>query len=171
MTEKGSRFLLFSVILISTVILQTVVLGKIPLFRVKPDLALIVLIFFAYRRGSMEGQTAGFLTGMLEDLLSLSPLGFNALIKTVMGFLYGIASGSFYIDPIFIPMGLAVIATFVKAVFSILFAAIFQLQSVGLVYIAGRLWIELGLNVILAPFIFAFLNLFKSFKLIKESEL
>jgi rod shape-determining protein MreD len=146
------------------ILLQSTLLHAIDLGGVHPDLALLVLIFASMRRGAMVGQVAGFASGFLEDLMNVSPLGFHSLLRTVMGFLYGLLSGNVFIDPFVMPIVLAVVATILKGFLSGLVSAMFGLDASGFITFTGRLWIECGYNGLVAPFLFALLNLFKVFK-------
>jgi rod shape-determining protein MreD len=146
------------------ILLQSTILSKISIRGVRPDLALIVLVFVSMRRGSMPGQISGFASGFLEDLMNLSPLGFHSLLRTVIGFLYGLLSGNVFIDPFLMPMILLVVATILKGVLAGIVSALFGLTASGFITFTGRLWIEVGYNGVLAPFLFALLNLFKVWK-------
>ena len=152
------------VIMAACVVLQSTILGKIAILGVRPDLALVVLMFVALRRGSMTAQVSGFATGIVEDLVSASPVGFHMLLRTVIGFLYGIFSGNVFLDPLLMPIVLAIAATIMKGIISGLVSLLFGLQSSGFMYFAGRLWIEAGYNALAAPFVFALLNLLRVFK-------
>ena len=146
------------------ILLQSTILGKIAIRGVRPDLALIVLIFVSMRRGSMVGQVSGFATGFLEDLMNVSPLGFHSLMRTVIGYVDGLLSGNMFIDPILLPIVLTVIATILKGILAGIISAIFGIEASGFITFTGRLWIEVGYNGVIAPFLFALLNLFKVFK-------
>jgi rod shape-determining protein MreD len=146
------------------ILLQSTLLQKIAIAGVKPDLALLVLIFVSMRRGSMVGQISGFATGFLEDVMNVSPLGFHSLLRTVMGFLYGLLSGNVFVDPFLMPIVLAVIATILKGILSGIVSALFGITASGFMTFAGRILIEAGYNGVIAPFLFALLNLFKVFK-------
>jgi rod shape-determining protein MreD len=146
------------------ILLQSTILGKIAIRGVRPDLALIVLIFVSMRRGSMVGQVSGFATGFLEDLMNVSPLGFHSLMRTVIGYVAGLLSGNMFIDPIFLPIVLTVIATILKGILAGIISAMFGIEASGFITFTGRLWIEVGYNGVIAPFLFALLNLFKVFK-------
>ena len=152
------------VAMVICILLQSTILGKIAIRGVRPDLALIVMIFVSMRRGSMVGQVSGFATGFLEDLMNVSPLGFHSLIRTVIGVLYGLLSGNMFIDPILLPIVLTVIATIIKGILAGIISAIFGIEASGFITFTGRLWIEVGYNGVIAPFLFALLNLFKVFK-------
>jgi rod shape-determining protein MreD len=155
MDRELKTILLSTLLLGSAVLLQSTVLRWVALKGVKPDLALIVLVFVAVRRGSMAAQVSGFLAGLLEDSLSLSPLGFNALLRTVLGFFYGLTAGSIFVDPLLMPVLLILVATILKGLASCLLVVIFRIPAPGFQIFAGPLWIEVGYNALLAPFLFA----------------
>jgi rod shape-determining protein MreD len=111
----------------------------------------------------MVGQISGFASGFLEDLMNHSPLGFHSLLKTLIGYLYGMLSGNVLIDPFFMPLVLAVVATIMKGFLAGLISVAFGIDSVGFHAFSGPLWIEVGYNGVLAPLLFALLNLVKGF--------
>ena len=88
MKTKESFFISLLLVFI-LVILQSTLFYFIASDMVIPDFALIVVAFFAARRGMQEGQILGFFNGLAEDFITSSFPGFNALIKTIIGFLAG----------------------------------------------------------------------------------
>ncbi|MCK5007202.1 MAG: rod shape-determining protein MreD, partial [Spirochaetales bacterium] len=76
MSRDLKAFLLSSGLIAVAVVLQSTLLHWVAVRGVIPDLGLIVLVFVAIRRGSMTAQLSGFASGVVEDVLSLSPLGF-----------------------------------------------------------------------------------------------
>lgn len=156
-------FLSFGLIVLA-IVLQSTLLHWVAVRGVIPDLGLIVLVFVAIRRGSMTAQLSGFASGVVEDVLSLSPLGFHAFIRAAVGFLYGLTEGSIFVDPILMPVILIIIATLFKALISSLLVAFLSIPAAGFGVFAGPLWIELGYNAVLAPFLFAVLGLLKALK-------
>jgi rod shape-determining protein MreD len=164
MSRDFKAFLLSSGLIALAIVLQSTLLHWVAVRGVIPDLGLIVLVFVAIRRGSMTAQLSGFASGMVEDVLSLSPLGFHAFIRTMVGFLYGLTVGSIFIDPILMPVILIIIATLFKALISSLLVAFLSIPAAGFAVFAGPLWIELGYNAVLAPFLFALLGLLKPLK-------
>ena len=74
-----------------------------------------------------------------EDLMNVSPLGFHSLMRTLIGYLYGIFAGNVFIDPFLMPMVLTVIATILKGVLSGIISAIFGIASSGFITFTGRL--------------------------------
>jgi cell shape-determining protein MreD len=81
-----------------------------------------------------------------------------------MGFLYGLLSGNVFIDPFLMPIVMAVIATILKGFLAGIVSAIFGIASSGFITFTGRIWIEAGYNGVVAPFLFAFLSLFRIFR-------
>jgi rod shape-determining protein MreD len=164
MSRDLKAFLLSSGLIALAIVMQSTLLHWVAVRGVIPDLGLIVLVFVAIRRGSMTAQLSGFASGVVEDVLSLSPLGFHAFIRTVVGFLYGLTVGSIFVDPILMPVILIIIATLFKALISSLLVAFLSIPAAGFGVFAGPLWIELGYNAVLAPFLFAALRLLKPLK-------
>jgi rod shape-determining protein MreD len=70
--------------------------------------------------------------------------------------------GTFYLDTLFLPMALCGAATLVKALFFFILHLLFASAVPAYAVMSPVLWVELILNVLLAPFLFALLKLFKS---------
>jgi rod shape-determining protein MreD len=161
MSRDLKAFLISSLLIAAGIVLQSTVLHWVAIKGVIPDLGLIVIVFVAIRRGSMTAQLSGFVCGLVEDSLSLSPLGFHAFLRTVIGFLYGLTAGNIFVDPILMPVLLITIATVMKGFVSSLLVVFFSVPGAGFSVFTGALWIELGYNAVLAPFLFAALGLVK----------
>ncbi len=163
----NKRFLFGLGLSIAFVILQSTLLQKISVFGIVPDIALIVIVFTSYSSGSMSGQMTGFFTGLVQDFISSGPLGFNALIKTFIGFIYGKIQGKLFLDHILLPVIFIVIATVMKEIL-ISLISLLLIKSSG-IHIWGKTFmIELGLNAVLAPFILALLKLLKLYRINKD---
>jgi rod shape-determining protein MreD len=164
MSRDLKAFLLSTGMIALAVVLQSTLLHWVAIRGVIPDLGLIILVYVAIRRGSMTAQLSGFATGVVEDFLSLSPLGFHAFIRTLVGFLYGLTVGSIFVDPILMPVILTIIATLIKGLVSSVLVSFLSIPAQGFSVFTGPLWIEMGYNAVLAPFLFALLGLVKVFK-------
>ena len=158
MTKRIIWSLLF---ILGAVLLQSILLSRLTLrFFAMPDITLCILVYFAYVNGTMPGQITGFLSGFIIDIFSVADLGLNSFIRTIIGGAVGFIKGTFYLDYIFLPMALCAGATFIKAIFHFLLSLIFP-EIVPVYSLFGlTLWIELGMNTVLAPLVFAFLRLF-----------
>jgi len=134
---------------------------------VTPDFALIVLIFTASQHGSFRAETAGFISGLIQDFLSLTPLGFHAFTRTLIGYLTGLFKGKLFIDPLLMPVLLAAIVTLLKAVFGYILLAVFSPIQAAAVF-TSRLAIEIGLNALVSPFLYGLLKLVGIIKMTRE---
>lgn len=150
-----------TVLILIVGIIQSSLLSKITSFNVIPDLALVILVYISYVNGSMVGQITGFASGFFLDFLSFAPLGFNALTRTVIGYLVGIIKGTFFLDIVIFPFLLCTSATILKAVIIAIVHFLFNANTPVYSFTGNLLWLEVILNGVSAPFVFAFLKLFK----------
>lgn len=145
-------------------LLQIQVLGKVSSFfgldHAKPDLILILTLYFGLKSGVMSGQTSGFFGGLLEDTVMLSKsFGINMFIMTILGF----AAGKFY-KKIYIESYLTIFlfifsATIIKGILMIFIYLVVPDNSFSIAnYILDTLIIEVLLNSFIAPLLFGFLN-------------
>jgi len=143
------------------VIIQSTFLSRIVLFQIVPDIALCILVFSAYVNGTMTGQISGFFSGLLYDFLSAAPLGMNCLIRTVTGALTGLFKGRFFLDAVFMPMILCALATILKALIVFILHLIMGSAIPSYSLVTPVFWVEIGLNVLIAPLLFLLLKKFK----------
>jgi rod shape-determining protein MreD len=109
----------------------------------------------------MTGQLTGFFSGLFIDFLSAAPLGLNALVRTLAGALAGLLKDTFYLDKIFLPMALCAGATAFKAILFFLLNLIFHDSVPSYDVFTPTIWVEMGMNTLLAPLLFALLRLLK----------
>jgi rod shape-determining protein MreD len=78
-----------SVVVFAAAVLQAVIVSSLVVGGGAPDLLLIVVISLGLLRGSIPGAVAGFVGGILLDLLTLDTLGVTSLVLTLAGFWAG----------------------------------------------------------------------------------
>ena len=78
-----------SALIVCALLIQTTILPHLALFRVVPDLMLVVVISVGLVRGPSSGALAGFAGGMLRDLLLDAPTGLSALAYLTVGYVVG----------------------------------------------------------------------------------
>ena len=88
-------------IFIGTMVLQTSVLHRIPIGGMKPDLVLIIVVYLGLVKGAEVGTLSGFIFGLIEDVVSGTYLGSNALAKTIVGFFCGVGGKRLYTHNMF----------------------------------------------------------------------
>ena len=82
------RILWYIVGAIALGFLQKLLFDRLLIFGAKPDAMLLLVVWIARREGQSFGTTAGFLIGLLMDLLH-GTMGLDAFAKTVSGFVAG----------------------------------------------------------------------------------
>ncbi|MGQ9823683.1 MAG: rod shape-determining protein MreD [Desulfotomaculales bacterium] len=82
--------------------LQVTVLDAIGIFGLKPDLVVVLVIFYGFLFGQREGAFWGFVGGFLLDMATGSYFGLNVLDHLVAGYLAGVVQGALYKDNPFV---------------------------------------------------------------------
>ena len=145
------------------VILNSTLMRFVAIRDTTPDIVLILLLFLAVRRGAMPGQVTGFVVGVAEDLASVAPLGFHALLRTLLGFGAGLLHGYLFLDPLLLPFLLVTGVAIIKGLLASLVAAIFGVPiDVGI--LDAGFWIEVGYTGVLAPPLFFLLAKIRSLR-------
>lgn len=84
------RALILFFLMVVSVSLQSTVIPILSVGGVGPDLVLVVVVSVALAGGRQSGFLAGVFGGLLQDLLSVGPFGFNTLSKMIVGLLVGL---------------------------------------------------------------------------------
>ena len=145
-------------------LLSSTLLSWAAIAGVKPDLALVIVVLVAMRRGSMSGQVSGVVSGLLEDAISVAPLGFTAMIRTVVGYLVGRLEGVIAVDRLLLPVIIAVAATVLKALSVTLLSLVFSAVSTRYGIFSQSFVIEAALNGAVAPALYVLLRLLPALK-------
>lgn len=148
-----------SLVLAGLAVLQSTALSFVEIAGGSPDLILIVLIFLANKNGTMTGQVSGFVGGIVLDFIGLAPLGFHALIYTLIGAMFGITRGKMFVDPIFIPVILAVVAMILKGLFALIVATLFSIGAVQGHLFTSSYLIEIVYTGLVGPVVFGLLGM------------
>lgn len=141
-----------AILLISLVIQGHTSFDVIRINNVKPDLLFITVVYLAYSFGSFYGQTAGFISGILHDSISASPLGLLALPKVILGFIVGMFGRSVIKKNILTITLLLFVASILKGIITLFLAYVFHDASVSA--IMTIILPESFYNAILAPILF-----------------
>ena len=163
-------FLCSFLILLCSVIVETSILSIISFLPAVPDLALICVLYFSFLNGKNYGQVSGFLSGLLLDFLSGSPLGFNCLYRTVTGYLSGVFRRTINASGFIVPSVIGLLATILKVFLIWLISLFFKSIKIYNIFTFSFLF-ELVMNVLLTPLMFKFLNSFRRILNIHEEEL
>lgn len=147
--------LLFLLGLMSLIVFaQTTYLNQIAFNSVKPDLALIFLVYVAFRYGNFEACIVGFLGGLMLDFISLSPLGFHSFIFVVVAFITSLGKDLVSTDSHLLHFLSLMGATFLKYLLATVIIAIFTISKSANPMMQSSMFIEIIYNMILAPLVF-----------------
>jgi rod shape-determining protein MreD len=160
--------LLFFSVLLETLLFSNIAVLPVPVI---PDVALIVLVFFSVHNGVLFGEITGFASGLMLDFLTAGPFGLNCMIRTIIGFGFGFFKNALNTKVFFVRILIGFSVTVVKAAFISFLAFIFpngNIVTYG--FFSLRFVVELGLNMVAAPIIFALLELCRPFLVISQME-
>lgn len=79
---------------------QMELLPRLSIGGIKPDLFLFTVCYLCLKGEEGRGALIGFSLGLLEDSLSLSPLGMRALSFSLVGYLLEMARRDLFLDSI-----------------------------------------------------------------------
>lgn len=156
----GRTILWTSVIAFFFALFQAAILSNLQFLPVLPDLVLLVIVYVSFMNSSTTGVTVGFISGLLLDFLSASPIGLNTFTKTLTGFIAGKFSGSFNLSKIVIPAAMGFCATILKALTTLILSLFFGPGILVYNVMGSTFWLEILANTVCAPLIFGLLGLF-----------
>lgn len=139
---------------------EAAILSNLAFIPAMPDLVMLVIVYVSFMNTSSLGCTTGFISGLLLDFLSASPVGLNAFTKTVTGYVAGKFSGAFNLDRFFIPALMGFVATILKALVTWILSLFFGSAILTYNLIGTTFWLEILVNTVCAPLVFALLGLF-----------
>lgn len=150
---------LFSLAIVSLlVVIQSTWLDVISIYGVRPDLSLIVVVYIAFKNPGIQGQAVGFASGLIQDSISMAPLGLNAFIKTTVALIANLLSGKFYIDRLLMPALFGFIAILLKALHLKVLSLFFGENIIVYQLFSSTLWIEALYTAVISPVIFMVLK-------------
>jgi len=151
------KYIFTAIITILALVIQShTSLDVIRIFGVKPDLLFIIVVYFAYAFGAFYGQVVAFISGLIRDSISNSPLGFLTLPTVIIAFIVGMF-GKEILKGNLLNISLMIFAaSFVKGIISFLLSIIFL--SADALSIVTIVLPESLYNAIIAPAVFILLN-------------
>ncbi len=94
MQQVKWAFIFFAVIVVQSSFAQLIAIHD-----VRPDLLIVILIFYSFRFGQTKATVGGFVVGLVQDILtggilgvSERALGLSSFTKSVTGFLSGFSA-------------------------------------------------------------------------------
>ncbi len=155
---RTGKTVLFAIVLLMTVFIDTTFLKGWSWNGAHPDFVMVLLVFIAHSTGSRRAVLLGFAAGLLMDILTLAPFGYYGLIYSTTGYLFGKTKDNVFLDPLLFPLILLMAASLVKIVLSGVINSIYLPEKVSTAFSAPA-FVEMAMNMFLAPFILGLLKL------------
>ena len=115
------RTLILFVVMAVSVSLQSTVIPVLSIGGVRPDLVLVVVVSAALAAGKEVGVLCGVFGGVLQDLLSVGPFGYNTLTKMLLGLLVGLYERKVNKGSLLLPLLAVAVSTVGVAVIAAMF--------------------------------------------------
>lgn len=106
-----NRALTTALALISAIVLQVAIAPQIAVFGVVPNFVFLVVVTLALLEGPATGCAAGFVGGLLFDLLGASVVGPYALVFCVAGYMAGLIHANMFAEGWLLPVSVVFIAS------------------------------------------------------------
>lgn len=146
-------------LLLGALVLQTSLFAYVPLFGALPELTLLVAIAIALEEGPEWGAGAGFVAGLLIDLIGALPMGISALSYCLVGYFVGWFRDHMPDMPL-APIAVVAVATAAGQGLVLLLAALFGqgTRGVGALTVALTSLYNAILAVVVLPLVHAVLR-------------
>ena len=141
-------------------VFEAAILSNLMFLPVIPDFLLLSGLYFSVQNGKLFGTAHGFVSGLFIDFLSAAPLGLNALLRTLIGYITGLFHKTLNIDGILLPMVFGFSATLFKALVIWIISFFYPIGIQTYNVLSTDFAVELMMNTVLAPITFRFLDLF-----------
>ena len=164
-------FLTCAVFILSFLFFESSILSNIYFLPVVPDLLLLFTIYISIQKGCLQGESVGFFSGLLLDFVSAAPLGLNALLRTIIGFICGLFHLTIGTTGFVTPVILGVSATFVKVFFTYIVSFLFPNVNLTYAFFSKIFLFECIFNGLLAPVLFYVFSRFQSIAQVKVSSI
>ena len=153
------RLLFYIPIIVLLMLIQSTTVRIFPNILYQPDLITIAIVYLAHQEGKVVGQSMGFFSGILEDVLGLGPFGFHALIRTVMGYTVGFTTDWRVTDSPLVAFVLVVLGIVIQQLLYLLFGTIFSYPRIVISTLSLQSVWEALLTILFTPICFSLFSL------------
>lgn len=104
MKDEAKKIGIIGVLIIISFLLQTSIFPFFPFFGAVPNIILLLVVSIAIINGSIPAMLAGFLCGLLIDLMYGGALGVYAFFYMFLGYINGYFHVLFFAEASFLPL-------------------------------------------------------------------
>ncbi|MBP3773347.1 MAG: rod shape-determining protein MreD [Treponema sp.] len=149
-------------ILLCFAVFESAILSNLLFLPAIPDFLLIFTLYVSVHNGRLFGVSAGFVSGLFLDSLSMSPLGLHCLLRTIIGYISGIFNKTLNMNGIFLPILIGFLGTLLKVLLIFVISVFFQDSVLPYSLFSKTFLFELLANSLLTPLVFKFLDVFSN---------
>ncbi|MFH1097186.1 MAG: rod shape-determining protein MreD [Candidatus Desantisbacteria bacterium] len=149
-------WIIWAGIILLCLVLQTTIFGNFfGISMVKPDLLLIAIVFFSFRKEQLQSGIFSFICGIVEGSLSGLPgmLGINAFVKTIIGIVISTIKRTYAENFLSIMLSLFLF-TIIQDVLVIILKAIFAYKAFPFLIVIKTILIGAIYNMVLGGILF-----------------
>ena len=122
--HKMNRYIVAAII-VAAALLQITIINSIKIQKVRPDILLIMVVFFAFNEGARLGLRAGAFAGFLKDVFTDGPFACWTITFALAGFLVGFYRNRFYRENLYTQISVTLLSFLFSSVFYYLLADLF----------------------------------------------
>ncbi|MFH1593756.1 MAG: rod shape-determining protein MreD [Candidatus Omnitrophota bacterium] len=122
---RGKRVLMY-IVICALFLIEVVLRDRISILGQRPELLLIITLFFGLQFGVSGGIEAGLVSGLLKDVFSITGLGISTFSFFILGFLSGYLKEKLFKESVITQCFLSILAVY-------LFSGIYALYLSGIV--------------------------------------
>lgn len=148
------RNLILLLITTSLVYIQTTLLNILAFNQIKPDLVLIAVVFISLAYGNRTAMVLGFLAGLTQDFISLSPLGFHSFINVIVAYTVGLLGNNVSLTSWVFQLIITAVITVIKYLLAFFLISLFSISQNNSILMSSMFLIELVYNSLVAPLFF-----------------
>ena len=148
------RYFFITILFFISLVLQSTLFSHLTVAGVKPNLVLVLVVFYALFHGPKEGALAGLIGGLMQDMMFGQYIGLNALAGLVVGYLIGLLERKIYKESLFIPTVILFLSTFLHETILYILRLSVEPAANYFTLVKGVILAAAVYNSCLAPFIY-----------------
>jgi len=156
-------WIIWTGIILLCLVLQTTIIGNfLGIGMAKPDLLLIAIVFFSFRKEQLQSGIFSFICGIVEDSVSGIPdmLGMNAFAKTIIGLIASLIKRTYAENFLSIMLSLFLF-TIIQDILVIILKSIFAYKAFALLIIIRTILLGAIYNMVLGGILFLLIGKIK----------
>lgn len=147
-------WLRFSVLVVVALTVQLGVLAEVRVAGTTGDVMMLLALVAGLAGGPLRGGVAGFVVGLVFDLLLLSPFGVTALTYCLLGYALGFVPTEFVRGAFWVPPLIIFGASAVGTVFYVATETVFGQEGIFTPRVVPMALVVATVNAVLAPLAF-----------------